>query len=80
MIRRGCGKNLRRFRKSCHVRCLETEASPRKNRGFERERIRFEAEVTVESSFDLETFSTLNIQHSIFDVKIWHFSGSVCYF
>ena len=57
MIRRGYGKKLRRFQKSCNIHCLETEASLRKNRGIERERNRFEGEVTVQSSFDLETFS-----------------------
>ena len=50
MIRRGYGK-------SYNVHCLEIEASLRKNCGIERERNRFEGEVTVQSSFDLETFS-----------------------
>ena len=57
MRRRGYGKKLRRFRKNCNVHCLETEASLRKNRGIEREWNMFEGEVTVQSSFDLETFS-----------------------
>ena len=31
------------------------------------------------SFLDLETFSTLHIQHVILHVKIWYISGSVCY-
>ena len=32
IIRGGCGKKLRRFWTICHVRCLQTEVSHKKNR------------------------------------------------
>jgi len=68
MIRRGYGKKLRRF---CNVHCLETEVSLRKNLGIEREWDRFEGEVLVQSSFDLETFSIHKIDLKLYELAIF---------
>ena len=56
IMRGNCGKKLRRFRTICHVRPLQTEASPKKNRSVEKDPIRFEVKVTVELGFDFKTF------------------------
>ena len=50
----------------------------RKNRGFERERIRFEGDVSVVSVFCVKTFSTLKIHHHLFHVNNLYFSEFVC--
>ena len=49
-------KKLRRFRTICHVRRLQTEASPKKNRSVENDPVRFGVKVTVELGFDFKTF------------------------
>ena len=49
-------KTLRRFCTICHVRCLQTEVSQKKNRSVEKDSIRFGVKVTVESWFDFKTF------------------------
>ena len=56
IIRGDCGKKLRRFRTICHVRPLQTEASPKKNRRVEKDPVRFGVKVTVELGFDFKTF------------------------
>ena len=56
IIRGGCGNKFRRFRTIFHVRCLQTEASPKKNRSVEKDLVRFGVKVTVELGFDFKTF------------------------
>jgi hypothetical protein len=63
MISIGCGNFFQRFQRSCDIQFLEIEPSPRKNQYFERECVTLEEKATVASSFDLETFYTLNIHH-----------------
>ena len=52
----GCGKKLRRFHIICHVRCLQTEASQKKNPNVEKDSLRFVVKVTVELGFDFQNF------------------------
>ena len=56
IIRGGHGKNLRRFRTTCHVRCLQTEVSQKKNRSVENDSVGFGVKVTVDLGFDFKTF------------------------
>ena len=51
-----CGKKLRRFRIICHVRRLQTEASPKKNQGVEKDLVKFGVKVTIELRFDFKSF------------------------
>lgn len=75
-----CGKKLRRFHKSSDVHRLETRPCLReKKRVFEKERVRYEGDAAVSSSVSLEIFSTLKIHYYLIHVKLWNFSGSVCY-
>ena len=62
-------KKLRRFRTICHVRPLQTEASPKKNRSVEKDPVRFEVKVTVELRFDFKSFCIGNRQHRLVHVK-----------
>ena len=71
IIGRGCGKKLRRFHIICHVRCLQTEASQKKNRSVEKESVRFGVKVTVELGFDFKTFCISNGDHRLLHVKFW---------
>ena len=64
------GITLRELHKSCYVGYLQIESSPRKNHSFEKEHDGFEGIALIASSFNLETFSTLNIHHHMFQVKI----------
>ena len=57
-------KKLRRFRTICHVRRLQTEASPEKNRSVEKDPVRFRVKMTVELGFDLKTFCIDNSERS----------------
>ena len=56
IIRGGRGKKLRMFRTICHVRCLQTEVSQKKNRSVENDSIRFRVKVTIELGSDFKTF------------------------
>jgi hypothetical protein len=64
-------KKLRRFRTSCHVRCLQNEASPKKIHRVEKDPVRFGIKLTVELGFNFKTFSLGNRQHRLFRVKFW---------
>ena len=64
-----CGKKLRRFRTICHVWPLQTEASPNKNQGVEKNLVRFGVKVTVELRFDFKTFCIGNRQHRLVHVN-----------
>ena len=67
-------KKLRRFRIICHVRPLQTEASPKKNRSVEKDPVRFGVKVTVELRFDFKSFCLGNRQHRLIHVNFWYFS------
>ena len=69
IIGRGCGKKLRRFRTICHVRCLQTEASQKKNPGVEKESVRFGVKVTVKLGFGFKTFCIGNKERRLFHMK-----------
>ena len=69
IIRGDYEKKLRRFRTICHVRPLQTEASPKKNQGVEKNLVRFRVKVTVELGFDFKTFCIGNRQHRLVHVK-----------
>ena len=71
IIRGDCGKKLRRFRTICHVRPLQTEASPKMNRSVEKDPVRFVVTVTVELRFDFKSFCIGNRQHRLAHVKFW---------
>jgi hypothetical protein len=79
MTPRGCGKILRRFRKSCDIHCVETAPYLGKDHGFQREHVSFESDAAVALSVGLEYFCRVNIHHYLIHVKIWHLSGPVCY-
>ena len=49
------------------------ETSLEKTWRFENDAVKFGVKVTVEFEFDLESFSTLHIQHVVLHVKIWNF-------
>ena len=71
------GKNLRRFRTICHVRPLQTKASPKKNHSVENDPVRFRVKVTVKLGFDFKTFCIGNRQHRLVHVEFWEFFVSV---
>ena len=56
IIRGGCGKKLRRFRTICHIRCLQTEVSHKKNGNVEKDSIRFGVKVTIELGLTSKLF------------------------
>ena len=68
MIRGGYGKNLRKFHIICHVRCLQTEVSQKKNHSVEKDSVRFGVKVTIELGFDFKTFCVGNRENSLFHV------------
>ena len=68
IIRGGRGKKLRRFRTIYHVRCLQAEVSPKKNRSVEKDSIRFGVKVTIELRFDFKTFCIGNREHRLIHV------------
>ena len=68
IIRGGHGKKLGRFHTICHVRCLQTKASQKKNRSDEKESVRFGVEVTVELGFDFKTFCIGNREYRLIHV------------
>jgi hypothetical protein len=80
IIHGGCGKNLRRLHKSCHVQFLQTEKSTEKIQRVEKEAIWLGVDSTFVLEFDFEPFSTSNTPHRLCRVKFWKFFGSVCYF
>ena len=71
IIRGGHGKQLRRFRTICHVRCLQTEVSKKKNRSVQKDSVRFRVKVTVDLGFDFNTFCIGNREHRLIHVKFW---------
>ena len=68
IIRGGHGKKLRRFRTICHVRCLQTEVSQKKNRIIEKDSVRFRVKVMIELRFDFKTFFIGNREHRLIHV------------
>ena len=68
IIHGGHGKKLRRFCIICHVRCLQTEVSQKKNRSVEKDSVRFGIKVMVELGFDFKTFCIGNKEHSLIHV------------
>ena len=68
IIHGGHGKKLRRFQTICHVRCLQTEVSQKKNRSVEKDSVRFWVKVTVELAFDFKTFYIANREHRLVHV------------
>ena len=68
IIHGGYGKKLRMFHTIYHIRCLQTEASQKKNHSVEKESIRFEIKVTVELGFDFKTFCIGNREHRLIHV------------
>ena len=52
----GYGKKLRRFRIICHVRCLQTEVSHKKNGNVEKDSVRFGVKVTIELGLTSKLF------------------------
>ena len=68
----GChGTILRRFWVICHVRCLQTEVSEKKNRSVEKDSVGFGVKVMVELEFDFKTFCIGNREQKLFHVKVW---------
>ena len=65
IIRGGCAQKLRRFRIIFHVRCLQTEASPKKNRSVENDSVRFGVKVRIELGVDITTFCIANREHRL---------------
>ena len=68
IIHGGYGKELRRFRTICHVRCLQTEVPQKKNRSIENDSVRFGVKVTIELGFDFKTFCIVNTEHRLIHV------------
>ena len=64
----GHGKKLRRFQTICHVRCLQTKVSQKKNRSVEKNSVRFGVKITVELGFDFRTFYIGNREHRLIPV------------
>ena len=62
-------KKSRRFRTIYHVRPLQTEASPKKNRSVEKDSVRFRVKVTVELRFDFKSFYIGNRQQRLVHIK-----------
>jgi len=61
-------KKLRRFHTICHVRCLQTEVSQKKNRSVEKDSLRFEVKATIELRFDFKTFCIGNREYILIHV------------
>jgi hypothetical protein len=76
IIHEGCGKNLRRFWTWCQLRCLEIEASHRKNLIVEQDSIKFTAQVIIELWFEYKTFCTSNREQRFLNSTLWHRLGS----
>ena len=68
IIRGGYGKKLRRFHTICHVRCLQTKVSHKKNRSVEKDSVRFGVKVTIELGFDFKTICIGNREHRLIRV------------
>ena len=68
IIRGGRGKNLRRYHTLCHVRCLQTEVSQKKNHSVENDSVRFRVKVMVELGFNFKTFCIGNREHRLIHV------------
>jgi hypothetical protein len=71
IIRGDYGKNLRRFRTFCHIRCLEIEASQSNDCRVEHDYIRFGVKVTVERWFDYKIVCIGNREESLLQVNFW---------
>ena len=63
-----CGKQLRRFRTICHVWCLQTKVSQKKNLSVEKDLVKFGVKVTIELGFDIKTFCIGNREHRLIHV------------
>ena len=61
-------KKLRMFRTICHVRCLQTEVSQKKNRSVEKDSVRFEVKAMIELGFDFKTFCIGNREYILIHV------------
>ena len=68
IIRGGYGKKLRMFRIICHVRCLQTEISQKKNHSVEKDLVRFGVKETIKLGFDFKTFCIGNREHRLIHV------------
>jgi hypothetical protein len=55
----------------CHVRCLQTEASPKKNQIFEKVSVRFGVKVMVILGFYNKIISIDNKQNTLLHVQFW---------
>ena len=58
-------KKLRRFHTICHVRCLQTEVSQKKNHIIEKDSVRLDVKATIELGFDYKTFCIGNREHRL---------------
>ena len=61
-------KKLRRFHTICHVRCLQTEVSQKKNRSVEKDSVRFGVKATIKLGFDYKTFCIGNREYRLIHV------------
>ena len=68
IIRGGYGKKLRRFRIICHIRCLQTKVSQKKNHSIENDSVRFIVKVMIELGFDFKTCFIGNREHRLIHV------------
>ena len=64
-------KKLRRFCTICHIRCLQTEVSKKKNRSVEKDSIRFGVKVTIQLGFVFKTFYIHNREHRLIHMQFW---------
>ena len=61
-------KKLRMFCTICHVRCLQTKLSQKKNHSVEKDSVRFGVKETIELGFDFKTFCIGNREHRLIHV------------
>ena len=64
----GHGKRLIRFHTICHIQCLQTEVSQKKNRSVENDLVRFRVKEMIELGFDFKTFCIGNREHRVIHV------------
>ena len=69
IIRGGRGKKMKRFCTICHVRCLQTKVSQKKNRSVENDSVGFGVKVTVKLGFDFKPFCIGNREYRLIHVK-----------
>ena len=64
----GCGKKENKFRTICHVWCLQTNVSWKKNRSVEMDTVRFGVKVMIELRLNFKTFCIGNREHRLIHV------------